>query len=308
MRTIKAVVTSVILSAFALSIYPQAAVPTPQMPAWMAPEPRTKALTLFAPKPITGDNIFKGEAEGWLADAIINLEIGRLTPIRDRAVLDYIEQLGQHLVKYSTVPNKAFHFVVIDSEEENAFNIGAGRVYIDLGMLRSVKTEDELISIIAHEIGHDAFNHAPKTVTRQMFWMTGVRKVRTAAETQTALGDLNNAYSNNDAAMVGERLLGWSRANELEADRAGFYNTFKAGYNPEAMKNVFEHFVAETKRAEGDSYNDRYFFDLMFGSHPPSSQRVTALKWESNWIKMPAKGSMHKSAAFDAMKMRIKAL
>ena len=92
------------------------------------------------------------------------------------------------------------------------------------------------------------------------------RKVRTAAETQTALGDLNNAYSNNDAAMIGERLLGSSRANELEADRAGFYNMFKAGYNPEA-----------------------------------------ALKWESNWIKMPPKRSALKSAAFDVMKVRIKA-
>ncbi len=71
----------------------QTATSTPDFPVWTPPPPRLKSFTLFAPKPFTGDNIFKGEREGWLADAIVKLEVGHLNAIRDKAVSDYITQL-----------------------------------------------------------------------------------------------------------------------------------------------------------------------------------------------------------------------
>jgi predicted Zn-dependent protease len=295
-----------LILSFSLSATAQAALPTPAMPAWTPPAPRTKAMTLFAPKPISGDNIFKGAGEKWLAEAIIHLEVGQLRSINDQAVSDYVNELGQNLVKYSAAPNKVFEFMVLNDHEDNAFSIGGGRVYIDLGALQAASSEDELVSIIAHEIGHDVFMHAPKTVTRQLFWMTGKRKINSEPEAEKALQELEAAYEKHTLAVIGESVLGWSRFQELEADKAGFYNMYKAGYNPEAMKNVFRRFVAETKADTGEHYSDQYFLELLFGSHPPSSQRVTALKWESNWIKMPPKESLYQNAAFDAMKLRVK--
>jgi predicted Zn-dependent protease len=295
-----------LILSFSLSATAQAALPTPAMPAWTPPAPRTKAMTLFAPKPISGDNIFKGAGEKWLAEAIIHLEVGQLRSINDQAVSDYVNELGQNLVKYSAAPNKVFEFMVLNDHEDNAFSIGGGRVYIDLGALQAASSEDELVSIIAHEIGHDVFMHAPKTVTRQLFWMTGKRKINSEPEAEKALQELEAAYEKHTLAVIGESVLGWSRFQELEADKAGFYNMYKAGYNPEAMKNVFRRFVAETKADTGEHYSDQYFLELLFGSHPPSSQRVTALKWESNWIKMPPKESQYQNAAFDAMKLRVK--
>jgi len=257
MRTIYLLLLILAAAAAAVS---QTAVTTPEMPAWTPPTPRTKALTLFAPKPIKGGSIFKGEAEEWLADAIVRGM--SLEPIKDQEVSDYISQLGQNLVKYSAAPNKKFTFVVLDDPDENAFSIGAGRIYINLGALRAAETEDQLVSVLAHEIGHDAFNHPAKTVTRQLFWMTGKRKVTSAADVQKALDDLAEAYR----------------------------------------------FVAETKSESGDHYTNKYFYQLLFGSHPPSSQRVTALKWESNWVKLPPKEDRYGNAAFSAMKQRIKGL
>jgi predicted Zn-dependent protease len=281
---------------------------TPAMPAWTPPAARTKSLTLFAPKPFTGDNIFKGDGEKWLAEAIIHLEVGQLSSITDKEVSEYVSQLGKNLVKYSASPNRVFEFVVLNDHEDNAFSIGGGRIYINLGALQAAESEDELVGTIAHEIGHDVFMHAPKTVTRQLFWMTGKRRITSEADTEKALEELQAAYEKHTMAAIGENLLGWSRFQELEADKAGFYNMFKAGYNPEAMKNMFRRDVAKNKADAGEHYSDEYFFELLFGSHPPSSQRVTALKWESNWVKMPPKESQYKNAAFDAMKIRVKDL
>ena len=265
MRIFSCCLLAVLLSISAIA---QVASTLPEIPAWTPPSPRVKAFTLFAPKPIGGDNIFKGEKEGWLADAIIKLEIGQLDPIKDQAVSDYISQLGQNLVKYSTAPKKTYQFVVLDRQWANAFNIGSGRVCINLGMLEAVESEDELAGVLAHEIGHDAFAHAPKTVTRQMFWMTGTRKVKTAEEAEKELDKLNAALEENSAAVVGERMLGFSRFEELEADRAAFYNIYKAGYNPEAVKAVFQRYVAEEKADAGENYAGQVFLTLLFGSHP----------------------------------------
>ncbi|MCA1632069.1 MAG: M48 family metalloprotease, partial [Acidobacteria bacterium] len=171
---------------------------------WIPPVPREKAKTPFAPKPFGGDNIFKGEAEGWLADAIVKVEAGTLKPVEDRFVADYVAQLGKRLAAYSVAPSRQYQFVVLDDDAVNAMCIGGGRVYVNVGMLKAVESEDELACIIAHEIGHDAFGHAPKTVTRQLFWMTGVRKVRTYEEVESALKNLLAAYEKNSFAAVGD--------------------------------------------------------------------------------------------------------
>jgi predicted Zn-dependent protease len=303
------VLLSLLLSiCLATSAFSQTSAGLIPFPAWAPPEPRTKNWTIFAPKPMKGDNIFKDEAETWLSDAILKIEGGHTNSVDDKDVSGYINDLGQNLVKYSADPKRHYAFVVVNDEDANAFTVGSGRVYVNLGLLKVVENEDQLASILAHELGHDAFRHCPKTVTRQMFWMTGKRKIASASDAEQALADLLAAYEKSGFASVGEVVLGWSRFNELEADKAGFYNVFKAGYNPEEMKNMFRYFVAEEKQRSGDAYASEYFFTLIFGSHPPASQRVTALKWESNWVKMPAKQSQYKSATFDAMKARVKTL
>lgn len=269
---------------------------------WIPPAPREKAKTPFAPKPSGGDNIFKGDAESWLADAIVKVEAGALKPVENKFVADYVAQLGKRLAAYSVAPSRQYQFVVLDDDEVNAMSIGGGRIYVNLGMLKAVESEDELACVIAHEIGHDTFGHAPKTVTRQLFWMTGVRRVRSYEEVESALKNLLAAYEKNSLAAVGENLLGFSRFNELEADRAAFYDAYKTGYNPNSMETVFKRFEREEKAEAGKDYAVSQFMTLLFGSHPPTPQRETALSWESNFVKMPPKDERHKSAAFDAMK------
>lgn len=269
---------------------------------WTPPAARDKAKTPFAPKPIGGDNIFKGEAEKWLADAIEKIETGGLSSIDDKFVTEYISQVGKNLALYSTAPKKDYSFIVLKDRSANAMNMGGGRIYINLGMLKAVESEDELAGILAHELGHDAFQHAPKTVTRQLFWMKGTRKVSSPDDVEKALEELLEAYRKNTVAAFGENLLGFSRFNELEADRAAFYNIYKAGYNPNALSTVFKRMKQQEKEDLGKDYDLDQFLTVLFGSHPPTGQREMALAWESNFVKMPPKTEFYKNSAFDKMK------
>ncbi|MFN2598970.1 MAG: M48 family metallopeptidase [Pyrinomonadaceae bacterium] len=300
-RTIFPALLILTLSALTLSVGAQ----DQPRAAWAPPAPREKAKTTFAPKPSEGDNIFKGGAERWLADAVVEVESSGLETIDDEFVTDYVSRLGGYLAAYSVAPTRQYQFVVLADDEPNAMSTGGGRIYVNVGMLKAVESEDELACVIAHEIGHDAFGHAPKTVTRQLFWMTGVRKVKNYEEVKSALENLLDAYGKNAFAVAGESLLGFSRADESEADRAAFYNAYKAGYNPYAMKIMFKRFERQEKEGAGKNYDRDQFLTFLFGSHPTTPQRETAISWESNFVKMPPEEERYKSAAFDAMKARV---
>lgn len=274
-------------------------------PTW-TPPPFRKAKTPFAHKPVGGDNIFKGEAEVWLADAIEKLEGGVVAEIDDKAVNDYVSQVGDYLGQYSVSPTRQYKFIVTTDWTPDAMTAGGGRIYVSRGMLEQLESEDELAGVLAHEIAHDSFAHAARAVTRQMFWMNGHGKVKTPGEVESALAKLLAEFEKQPIAVFGESLMGFARFDELEADRAAFYNTYRAGYNPNALMEVLKRMAREDKQETGESqYRWNQFLTLLFGSHPPSAQRSMALSWESNFVKMPAKDSRFRSASFDAMKVRI---
>lgn len=272
--------------------------------SWTPPPPR-KSKTVFAPKPFAGDNIFRGEAEVWLADAIQKLEGGVFTPLDDAVITEYITALGNHLVAYSVAPTKRYQFIVIKDSRVDALTMGGGRIYLSRGMLRNVESEDELAGVLAHEIAHDAFAHVPKTVTRQMFWLTGTRKVTNSAAAEAALAKLLHELEKKPVAAITEQVIGFSRFDELEADRAAFYNVYKAGYNPHAFERFLKrHDDEEKEMMEIGEYSLDQILTLLLGSHPPTPQRVMALSWESNFVKMPPKNSQHATGAFTEMKSR----
>jgi predicted Zn-dependent protease len=271
------------------------------------PPPARKAKTIFSAKPFAGDNIFKGEAEVWLADAIQKLEGGVFTQLDDKIITEYVTKIGNHLVAHSVAPTKRYQFIVTKDGRMDALTIGGGRIYISQGMLLELKNEDELAGVLAHEIAHDAFSHIAKTVTRQMFWLTGTRKVTTSASVEAALAKLLKEYEKKPFASIVERVMGFCRFDELEADRAAFYNIYKAGYNPRAYESFLKRQDEEQKESmEMGDYSIDQILTLLFGSHPPTPQRVLALSWESNFLKMPPKNSHHPSTAFDEMKSRVR--
>jgi hypothetical protein len=273
-------------------------------PNWIPPEHR-KSITLFSPKPIGGDNIFKGEAENWLAD-IVAAEISS-DSFNDKFTSDYISQLGTYLGTFSVAPKKQYKFIVMDERSPDAYTAGGGRIYVTRGLLELITTEDELAAVLAHEIGHDAFAHTGKMVTRQMFWMTGDRKFKSPEEVENALEKLMREYEKKPVAAIGESLLGFSRFDELEADRAAFYNVYKAGYNPRALDSSLKKLEEQHKKEVSKSeYRKEQFWTTLFGSHPPTAQRSMAISWETNFLKMPPKDSVYKSVAFDEMKSCLK--
>ncbi|MBX7221721.1 MAG: M48 family metalloprotease [Blastocatellia bacterium] len=276
---------------------------SPPFPSWTPPPARKENTSVQAPKVRKGNNIFQGEAETWLLHAMF--DEADYTRLNAPEISKYVSQVGQNLVPYCAAPQRKFEFVVLQEDSPVAFTPGGGMIFISTGLLRDLESEDELAGLLAHEMGHDVMQHMPKTITRKLFWMIGVRAVKSQEETQKAVEKLYEAYRKNRFADFMESLSGIGRKDEIEADSCAFYTTYKAGYNPYGVGNVLKRLEARFKALSGNDYSFNVFTDFFIGTHPPTGQRAAMLSWERAFVKAPPKNSRVESRAFEAMRERL---
>jgi predicted Zn-dependent protease len=230
------------------------------------------AFTGCARNPVTGrpDAVLtteKGEIrQGNEAAKIVEQEIGLLA---DADLENYIDQLGQRLALQSPRTNLVHTFHVVEMKEPNAFALPGGHVYVSRGLLALCNSEDELATVIGHEIGHVAARHS---VQRQAASVP-LAPVRLAAGIGGAIAGIVSPGLGKLVAGVGQlpgalALANYSRDQEREADRLGQEFAAASGFDPIAL-STFMHSLAREEELAGNDPNRRSFFQ----SHPPSPDR-----------------------------------
>jgi len=188
-------------------------------------------------------------------------DIEKSAPIVTGPVADWVNRIGQRLVKVSN-PEFQYSFHVIDSPEINAFCLPGGHVFVYTGLRKVVKTDDELASVIAHEITHAEEHHYAKQYSknskRQALLSIGSIFVPIGALGQTVLGL-------GDASLSAH----YSRGSEAEADREGAARMKRAGFDPKAMVTVL------TRLANEDSGDG---LDKWLSDHPEGKKRAAAIQ------------------------------
>jgi predicted Zn-dependent protease len=178
----------------------------------------------------------------------------------------YVSLLGARLAAQAQrqLPYR-FH-VIWDRNMINAFSLPGGPVYIGEGLLDLMTTEDELASVLAHELEHIDHYHC-------------VERVQVAAN-----------LKNLNLGVLGELLqlpfsvweAGYQKDEELEADREGIFLAVEAGYSPygavEALNRLTklgDEYVTRAQAPE-DELSDLAIQSLQgyFRSHPLPSERL----------------------------------
>lgn len=148
---------------------------------------------------------------------------------------------------------------VIDSKEVNAFVFPGGPMFIYVGLLDELTTEDQIAGIIAHEIIHARNQHWASAYSDNMKRRLGILAVLTLLDA----GEL--AF---DVAGVADTFLftlPYSRRHETEADVQGVDLMIKAGYNPQGMVEVFRVLM---QKANGRNRLE------WASTHPDNSRRI----------------------------------
>ena len=159
-------------------------------------------------------------------------------------------------------PLRGYRFIPVVSDSPNAVGSPGGFVVVTTGLLRSVRSEDELAAILAHEVAHVQRGHTMQPVEaarRQEHLSEGLLK-GTDAAVHAFFGKAVQAGTD----FVLDR--GFGKKNELAADALAARILDAAGYDPSALS-------AYLGRLAGRSASGGFF-----SRHPPASDRVKALR------------------------------
>ncbi len=156
----------------------------------------------------------------------------------DLDITQYLTKLGQSVLEVAGIQYFDYHFFIIDDKEFNAFAAPSGLIFFYSGLIGAMNSEDELVSVLAHEIGHIHNRHLASRVEKGTY--SGVASLALALAA-VAFGGSTAPVLLTGALATGQSVnLHFSRQNEEEADLLAFGWMKKLGRNPEGMVRMLE--------------------------------------------------------------------
>ncbi len=153
----------------------------------------------------------------------------------DPDISQYINELGGEVLEVAGFQFFDYRFNIIASSQFNAFAAPSGLVFFYSGLIEKMEHEDELVSVLAHEIGHVAARHIAQGMDKGS-------KI-TVATTLLALASLAlGAGAVSQALLVGSLAAGqtanlhFSRKHEEEADRLAYGWMKEMGRHPQGQE------------------------------------------------------------------------
>lgn len=208
-------------------------------------------------------NIFSEEQELFLGEAIAARLQREYALIEDPALIAFLNAMGDRLLKHLPLKQTRLQFFLVDLPDANAFVFPGGRIYVSRKLVAMARNEDELASVISHELGHLAARETAIDMTRLFREVIGVTSVgdrRDIFERYNQL--LDNVMRKPGAFKERDREKG-----QLVADQIGFNALVSAGYDPKATARFWDR-VNEVKGKTGSWFSD------LFGTTRPEQRRL----------------------------------
>ncbi|HEX4156058.1 MAG TPA: M48 family metalloprotease [Acidobacteriaceae bacterium] len=213
--------------------------------------------------------------------------------VTDPVVVEYINRIGQNLVKNSDA-KVPFTIKVLDTDEINAMALPGGFFYVNSGLILACDSEDELAGVMAHEIAHVAAHHAAREMTKMNYMQLGqIPLIIFTQGTWTGYG----IYEASQLAIP-LTFLQFSREYEAEADFLGIQYMYKAGYDPQGMVSIFEKLDALEKHKPGA-------LSKAFEDHPATPDRIAAVEDEIATLLPPEPQYLVTTSEFNDVKARL---
>lgn len=166
---------------------------------------------------------------------------------RNRRDQERVQRIGERLAKVAfwDVPGADWEFVVFEAPNEiNAFAMAGGKVGVFSGLFKIVHNDDQLASVLAHEIAHVAAKHVNERLSQEMALQGGSLLVGGIMSTTGAGALTSNAVLQAYGLTSDLTATGFDRGKEKEADHIGVIYMARAGYNPEEALKVIENLEA----------------------------------------------------------------
>ncbi len=154
--------------------------------------------------------------------------------LKDPLVNDYIDRIGQSLVRNSDAQMPFIIKVIDDPGGVNPFSLPGGYLYVPSGLILVANDEAEVAAMMAHEIAHVTAHHATRLMTRNNIFSLATMPLVLLG------GWVGYAVRSGVGVALPTTGSAFARNFEAEADYLGLQYTYKAGYDPQAFIAFFE--------------------------------------------------------------------
>jgi predicted Zn-dependent protease len=155
--------------------------------------------------------------------------------------------------------------VVFNDTDANAFALPGGKIGVYTGMLKVAENQDQLATVIGHEVAHVLARHANERISQKFAVEQGLGLVNAIANPQSGTGQTLMGLL-GVGAQYGV-LLPYSRIQESEADMMGLDFMAKAGFDPRESIKLWQNM----NRAGGGQPPE------FLSTHPSHSSRISDL-------------------------------
>lgn len=209
----------------------------------------------------------------------------------------YLEGILKNIKKGNPNLNLTNYFFLFNRDPSpNASCFGNGFFMLNLGLFNFLKSEDELVFIICHEIAHQKLNHVNESIKKRIY-KANSKEIKKKIRASKA-----SVYGRSKAARLLLKELSYgmfknSRKSEFEADSLGYEIYKNTTYSLSATANSLESikriedkgvFKTEIKIDSLLSFNEypfkKYWLDddeAMFGLQ----ERIDDYEWDKDSLK-----------------------
>lgn len=176
----------------------------------------------------------------------------------------YTVRLNKLTTGLTDVEGIPLNFKVYITDEVNAFACADGSVRVYSGLM-DLMTDDEVLGVIGHEVGHVA-HHDSKNAFKKALQTSALKDVLASSSGRVA------ALTDSQLGAIGETLVNnkYSRQQETAADDYGYEFLKSHGKNPWAMAQAF----SKLENLEQQSGNNSGGMAKLFSDHPDTAKRI----------------------------------
>jgi predicted Zn-dependent protease len=154
---------------------------------------------------------------------------------RNPRLTAYVQCVTDYIVEALEPEQRGGHqweVALFENEQANAFALPGGKMGVFTGLLNVASNQDQLATVMAHEVGHVLARHSNERASQSTIAniSRAVAQVAGASDTTLEVFDLTTEYG---------LFLPFNRTQESEADQIGIMLMASAGFDPQESINLW---------------------------------------------------------------------
>jgi predicted Zn-dependent protease len=198
---------------------------------------------------------------------------------------NYLNELGARLLSSLDLRLRDYQFFIVKDLSVNAFAVPGGYIGVNIGLILRTQNQDQLASVLAHEISHVRLMHGLQLMEKSSgVSNTSIITMLAGILLAGVSPELGSAVLIGGAASGQQAMINYTREYEYEADRLGIELLQGGNFDPQGMVDFFR--MMERISGNSELQNIEYL-----RTHPVNDNRIAEVENRIRTLRVVKSGA-----------------